>query len=204
MPSPYVSVGVSNSDWGSQSGLYAQDIRSVGGTKSWTLVVNTDQVNSDVSITWNNRTLPRNVRLRIKDETSGQVADMRSRASLSFNTGADAAVRKFTITAVPGTSAATRISNVSVRTIGRAAGASSIGFSLSSDATYEVRILNAAGGSVGTVATRAAGAGDVRLVWNGKDSGGRAVASGTYLLQIKATGTDGDSVKVVQPFAVVR
>jgi hypothetical protein len=60
------------------------------------------------------------------------------------------------------------------------------------------------GQSIGTVASRAAAAGDVSLVWNGKDSTNRALPAGTYIVQIRATGPDGESVKVIQPFTMLR
>jgi flagellar hook assembly protein FlgD len=79
-----------------------------------------------------------------------------------------------------------------------------VGFTLSGDATYEVKILSATGQSLGTIASRAAGAGDVHLIWNGKDSAGRSVPAGTYIIQVRAVGPDGDAIRAIQPFAVLR
>src|SRR5687767_15529812 len=88
--------------------------------------------------------------------------------------------------------------------LGRATGTNRIGFTLSGDATYDVKIMSATGAQVGTVATRSASAGDVQVLWNGKDAGGRSVPAGTYIVQIRATGPDGETVKAIQPFAVLR
>ncbi|HSV74306.1 MAG TPA: S8 family serine peptidase [Chthonomonadales bacterium] len=204
--SPYVAVGSVNEDWGARSGMYARDIRSIGGPRTWTIAVDTDQAESDVTVQWSPRgSLPRNLKLTIKDETTGQVVDMRSRTFTTFRTGSVAAPRRFTITARPALGSVIRITNVSVRTnSGRSAGSAVIGFTLSGDATYEARVLSASGAPVGLIATRAAGAGDVRLVWNGRDSAGRSVPAGTYLVQIRAIGPDGEVVRAVQPFALVR
>jgi len=60
------------------------------------------------------------------------------------------------------------------------------------------------GRAVGTVASRAGLTGDVHLVWTGKDGAGRSVPAGTYLMQIRAIGSDGEVVRVIQPFALVR
>ena len=80
-----------------------------------------------------------------------------------------------------------------------------IGFNLTGDATYEVRILSGSGTTVSTVGSRAsAAAGDVSLVWNGRDNSGKAVAAGTYLVQVRASTPDGDSVRAIQPFTIVR
>lgn len=207
MVSPYVSLGIANEGWGIHSGVYQQDLRSTGGTtKTWNLVVSTDQHNSPVTVSWSSVTpLPRNLKLTLRDELTGQVMDMRTRSAYTFHTGAEVAARRFTITARPATGGATRITNVTIRPVGsRASGTVSIGFTLSGDATYDVKILNVTGKPISTVASRSAGAGDVSLVWTGKDGAGRNVPAGTYLVQIRAVSADGESVKVVQPFVVLR
>lgn len=202
MVSPYVSLGVSHSDWGNKSGLYAQDMRSSNGTKQWNVVITTDQPNSDVTFTWDNATVPRGTRLMLKDEATGISTDMRTRNALTFNSGSDVAPRRFTITSqlVTGPSVL-RITNVNVRTRGTS---NAIGFNLSSDATYEVKILNSTGNPINTLTTRAAGTGDVQMIWNGRDNNGRNVAAGTYIVQIRATNADKETVKAIQPFTIVR
>jgi hypothetical protein len=195
-------------DWARRSGVFAQDIRSSSGNKSWDVIVGSDQPNANVTFSWDQlRTLPRNVRVLLKDQSNGQTVDMRTRSSISFNTGDTAAGRRFTITASQGVGAPPRISNLMVQQPsgnGRAAGTSVIGFTLSGDATYTVNVLSAAGKQIGTVATRAAAAGDVHLVWNGKDSSGKSVPAGTYIVQVRATGPDNDTVKAIVPFVVIR
>jgi len=201
--SPYVSLGVQHSDWNNRNGLYATDYRSATGSKVWTLVADSDQKNTDVSVTWNLQGVPRNTRMMLKDETTGQIYEMRSRSAITFNTGDNATPRKFTVTASSSAQGSLAIRNFGVRA-SRASGSSQIGFTLSADASYEVKVLAASGNSVANIATRAAGAGDVLVVWNGKDLAGRSVASGTYLVQVKATTPDGETVKAIYPFSVVR
>jgi flagellar hook assembly protein FlgD len=205
MTGPYVSIGTQHSDWAGKSGVYASDMRSVGSNKTWTVVANTDQANADVTVSWNTAVLHKNVRLIIKDDASGQTYDMRSRAALTYNSGSTPAPRTFTITAGQSLGRALRITNLNVRPNGRGSGTSVIGFSLMGDATYEVTVLSSAGHTVTNVATRAAaGSGDVSLIWNGRDNSGKSVAAGTYLVQVRATTTDGESVRAIQPFTVVR
>jgi flagellar hook assembly protein FlgD len=130
---------------------------------------------------------------------------MRTRSSVQFNTGDSVVGRRYTITAAQGAvNGPVRISNLVVANPTRAAGSNVIGFTLSGDATYTVNIMTAAGRPVGTVATRAAAAGDVHLVWNGKDSSGKSVPAGTYIVQVRATGPDSDTVKAIVPFVVIR
>jgi flagellar hook assembly protein FlgD len=124
---------------------------------------------------------------------------------MTFSSGSSAASRKLLITATPTSGTPPlRITNVAVRGGSRASGGTNIGFSMSADATYEVRVLSSTGSAVSTISSRAAGAGDVTAFWNGKDAAGRNVAAGNYLVQIRATTTDGESVKVIYPFYVVR
>ncbi len=205
MSSPFVTVGIDHPDWGSRSGIYAQDVRGPGASKTWQVVVSTDQANSTVTVGWEGqRSLPRSVKVSLRDETTGQVVDMRTRSAYTFNTGAEPGVRKFTVSSGPSHGSIVRIANVNIQPVGRASGANRIGFTLSGDATYDVKIMSATGAQVGTVATRSASAGDVQVLWNGKDAAGRSVPAGTYIVQIRATGPDGESVKAIQPFAVLR
>lgn len=205
---PYVSVGVVNDSWGALSGLYAQDIRGGTGTKSWTVVASTDLPNTDVTLRWNGMAgVPKSVRLTIKDETTGQTLDMRSRGSITFKSSDEATSRRFTITAKSAVGDVLRITNVSIRSggTGRSEGTALVGFTLSGDAvTYEVQVLNAAGAPIATLASRSASAGDVRLVWTGADGGGRKVPAGTYLIQIRAVSSEGDVARVVRPFTFTR
>ena len=204
MVSPFVTVGMHNPEV--MPGLLAQDMRSAAGQKTWDVVVSTDMANADVTLRWGAiGTWPRNVKLLWTDVATGQTVDMRTRSSITFNAGPEPTPRRYRITAAPSTGSATRITNLAVRSgATRATGTVQIGFTLSSAATYEVRVLGVDGRPVATVASRAANAGDVNLVWGGRDGGGRAVPAGTYLLQVKAVGSDGDVVRVIQPFSMVR
>lgn len=205
--SPYVSVGVLNDTWGGMSGLYAQDIRNASGAKSWTLLVQTDIPDTDVTLRWGSSgNLPRNLKLTLKDQATGQVIDMRSRGFVTFHSGSTGAARRYVVTSGTTMAGALSITNVSVRGNGsRSSGTAAIGFTLSSDvANYDVGVLDATGRQIATIASRAGSAGDVHLVWSGVDQAGRKLPAGTYLVQIRAISSDGEVVKVVRPFALIR
>lgn len=205
MVSPYVVLGVKDAA-DSRGALLAQDLRAPGGQKTWTVMVSTDVPNTDLTLRWNSvGTWPRGMRITITDTATGQTVDMRTRASMVINSGPDAAPRELTITATPIGSAALRITNVTVRTgQSRASGAVQLDFTLSTAAHCDVKVLGADGRTVSTVTSRAGLSGDVHLVWNGKDVAGRSVPAGTYLMQIRAVTPDGEAVRVIQPFALVR
>jgi hypothetical protein len=203
MPDRTVSASVSGAD-----GLVplARDIRSLAGTQSWMVSIASDLGDGNVSLSWSPQgTFPRNRRISLRDEATGTTTDMRTRTSLSFSSMADGAPRVYTITAAPATANVARVTNLTVRqAAGRASGAITIGFNMAGDATYEVKILGSDGRPVANVATRAAAAGDQRMVWSGKDAAGRSVPAGAYLVQVRAATADGGSVRVVQPFMLVR
>lgn len=205
MVSPYVTLGLQDASDAS-AGLLAQDMRSPGGEKKWNVMLNTDVANADVTVRWNSiGSWPTRTKLLLTDTATGQTVDMRTRSSMTFQSGPDAAPRPLVITAVPSNAGALRISNVAIRTgSSRASGAVQLDFTLSSSAHCEVRVLAADGRSMGTVTSRAGLAGDVHLVWPGKDGAGRSVPAGTYLMQIRAIGSDGEVVRVIQPFSLVR
>ncbi|MCX6358214.1 MAG: S8 family serine peptidase [Armatimonadetes bacterium] len=204
-PMPDRSVTVSLTD-GSSVVPMARDLRSLTGAQSWRVSVASDLGPGNVTLSWTPQgVFPRNRRVTLLDEATGVATDMRTRTSVVFSNSTDGSPRTYKITAAPATANVARVSNLSVRqTAGRAAGAVSIGFSLAGDATYEVRVLGSDGRSVAAVATRAASIGDQRVVWPGKDSAGRSVPAGAYLVQVRATTADGESVRVVQPFMMVR
>ena len=205
-PAPYVSIGMVGLD--EQGTQYSQVLQSTGGTKTWDVVVNSDQTDADVSVTWPAiQPLPKTYRLTMTDKATGQTVDMRQNASYTFNTGRNAATRNFVITATPA-SANTRVtfSNIYVNPGGgRGQDVFEIGYTVSQEVKVEVSILTLSGRAVANIGgTRAASTGDNRVVWNGKDAGGKPVSAGTYALQFRAVTSDGSVTRETRPFVVTR
>jgi hypothetical protein len=203
--SPFVAVGISRPDL--PVGVYAQDLRPLGGVKTWDVNVSTDQANADVVVTWPNiQTVPRNYRLTLTDKVTGQTVDMRHQSSYRFNTGNGAATRAITLTARP-TSLGGRpiftgvFVNPSAPANGRGVSTYEIGYTISQDARVEVSILSANGRTLARVgATRDVTNGDNHVVWNGRDSGGRPIPAGVYSLQLRAITSDGEVTREIRPF----
>ena len=206
-PTPYVSLGILSPD--DQGAQYAQYLLPTGGTKQWDVVVNTDQPNADVTVTWPAvQPVPRNYRLVLTDKATGQTVDMRQNASYTFNSGRNAAARQLTIAAAPTTTARrVSFSNVFItpRT-GRSDTAFEIGYTVSQDVKVEVSILGTNGRTLALVggATRAAASGDNHVVWNGRTATGQPVSAGVYVLQLKAVTTDGGVSRETRSFLVTR
>ncbi len=210
-PSPYVSLGISKTDAPNGIGLYAQDLQAAGGTKTWDVVVNTDQPESDVVVSWPEvRSVPRNVRLTLSDKVTGQTIDLRQQSSFRFNTGRSVEPRSFVITAKPSSIAGRAlITNLIVNPVrpanGRSVPVYEINYSLNQDVKVEMSILSASGKMMATVGnTRAAAVGDNRAVWNGRDNAGRDLPAGLYVLQVRAITPDGEMTRSVTSFLMTR
>ncbi len=199
-----VSLGIVRAN--SPAGTYAQDLRSIGGAKEWSVFVSNDAPGSEVTIKWPDaKSLPRSYRLVITDKVTGQSVDVRNASSYQYKSAEGETTRAFTLTARPTNSLVGKavISNVVVNATrssdGRSANLFDIGYNVSGDVKIAVSVLSFGGRQVAQVgATRAVNSGDNHITWNGRDNKGNAVPAGTYVLQMQATGVDGSISRVVQ------
>lgn len=194
----YVYMTFDHDNWGDRSGGYGVDVRSAStATNTWEFSVQTTEANATATISIpNSATITRSVTLTLTDLATGQVRDLRTSGSYSWQTGDQPSTRRFRIDATR--SAMTgplRISGVGTRS-GRGPNntAVNINYTLNQTATVEVRILGIGGGVVrklNTSATRAAGVNEV--VWDGRTDKGSVVPAGAYQVEIKALASDGKS-----------
>lgn len=70
-------------------------------------------------------------------------------------------------------------------------GSARISYQLSRDAQVIIRVYNAAGQLVRSLAERPATAGTHEVVWDGRDDAGRSVSAGVYYYRMAAPGCDG-------------
>lgn len=173
--------------------------------KEWKVLVKTDGA-TDVMLTWPNlTTIPKNVRLRLVDKATGTARDVRSTSGYSFRVE-EATTREFTLTMEPGGASRAVIGNVVVtRPSKDLAAPFSINYTLSSDATTTIRILSGTGKEVFAVSRgRADRVGQNSATWAMRDSANRAVAPGTYRVEIMAETVNGERVRKIVPINVVR
>jgi len=205
-PKPDGTVNLAIVRSSSLSTVYSQDIRSLGGTKEWSIVVTTDKPNANVTIEWpNSRSLPKTYSLTLTDKVSGSTLNLRNTSSYQFNSGATPGTRSFSLVARPTASVSGHpvFSNIVVnpgRTGGRLSNVYSISYNLSIPANVSVSILTPGGHSVAQIVTRAVNAGDNSVSWNGLDNTGHPVASGSYVVQFQAATVDGQTTRVIRPF----
>lgn len=158
------------------------------------------------TISWPNISrLPRTLRARIVDKETGIARDMRMSSGYTF-TLSEAGTRSFDIIIEPGTAARAVIGNVLVTSSGRDQNSNvTIQYGLSAGAQVSVRILGSNGKEVYAISRgRAESAGVNTATWSKRDSSGRAVAPGNYIVEIVAETADGQRVRVTKPVVIVR
>lgn len=158
------------------------------------------------TITWPNLpTIPTNTRFRLVDVATNVTRDMRQTSGYTFNADKNS-TRTFLIQAVPGGPSRAIIGNVVVSRPDKSPGAAfTVTYTLSNDALTTVRILSNTGREVYTITQgRADRVGQNTVTWNLRDNANRAVAPGTYRLEILAETTNGDRVRKIVPVNVIR
>ncbi|MER3496097.1 MAG: hypothetical protein C4320_04410 [Armatimonadota bacterium] len=132
------------------------------------------------------------------DKATGEVRDLRKYSGYTFD-AQSRSVRDFTVALEPGQTNRPVIGSVIVTASSRDAGRNSpvtVAYTLGSDATTSVRILSGSGREVYTVTRgRADRAGANSVTWNLRDNANRAVAPGTYRVEILAEGDGGERVR---------
>lgn len=206
----YAYLAFDHANWGDRSGAYGIDLRSAStAPKTWEFSVQTNIPNSTAILSWPNAAAAgRNVTLTLTDLTTGQMRDLRTNSSYTWNTGETPATRRFKIEAITlGRGQHLRVTNILVKTgsESRAAGMS-IGYNLSVAANVDIRILGANGAQVRRLigrATRAAGLNEV--TWDRKNDRGVVMPAGSYTVEIRAQTTDGrQTIRAIQPFLLTR
>lgn len=183
----------------------AQAIDSRSGKSEWSVRVDATEP-GDVTVTWPNlASLPRNLRFRLTDPATGETRDMRAVSGYTL-TMPQAGSRELTISVEPGGSVRPVIGNVIVTRPGRDNNAPvTISYALSADALVTVRVLSGSGKEVFTVTRgRSDSAGENNVTWQLRDSANRAVAPGTYNIEILAETPTGDRVRKIVPVTVIR
>ena len=183
----------------------AQAISDRAGRQEYKLQVNAKEV-GDVTITWPNLpSLPRNLRVKIEDVATGEKRDLRASSGYTFRVD-QPGTRVFNVTVEQAGSSRPVIGNVIVSTDGRAANSPiSINYSLSADALVTVRVLSSTGKEVFTVTrSRSDSAGENTATWTLRDNANRAVAPGTYKVEILAETPNGERVRKIVPVNVIR
>lgn len=204
VPGGLLEMSIEDSYQGRQTRM-AQAVTDRLARKEWKVKVKSEEA-GDVTVTWPNLpSIPRNVRLKVTDDVTGEKRDLRASSGYTFNMAAPG-TRSLTISMEPGGSTRPVIGNVIVTRPSRDANAPvTISYALSADALVTVRVLSNSGKEVFTVTRgRADTAGENTATWMLRDSANRAVAPGTYRIEILAETPSGERVRKIVPVNVIR
>ncbi|MFQ5811221.1 MAG: FlgD immunoglobulin-like domain containing protein, partial [Armatimonadota bacterium] len=203
-PSRYVDVYFPPTD-GQAGPRYATDfVASLGGARTWDLVVDTDIPDAEVVLSFPDLTeLPRGHHVFLVDTDAGTRQSLRTRASYRFPSGAAGGERRFSVEVTIDGAGALTVSGVSaVPTRGRGV---DIAFDLSQPARVQVEILNAAGRRLGVIAADGMlPRGRSAVLWSGRSAQGTQAPTGVYLVRVRASADDGQTVSGVTAFALTR
>jgi hypothetical protein len=184
----------------------AKALTAKTGRQEWTVMVETRDA-GQVTLNWPNMgSVPKNVQFRLLDVATGETRNMRRVSGYSFEAD-ERSTREFRIQVEPGVASRPVIGNVIVSGDGRSAGNGSmtINYTLAGEALTTVRILNNRGQEIYTATRgRSEGTGQHSVVWHLRDSANRAVAPGSYRVEIIAESEGGERVRHIVPITVVR
>lgn len=200
-----ISVSV-DSDIDGQTRSLSQSLVSGGDRQTFRVKVESRDA-GPVTLTWPNlSTIPKNVRARMVDKATGETRDLRKFSGYTF-TADSRSVRNLEISVEPGFANRVVIGNVVATRDSRLGGNApfTINYTLATDATTSVRILGSNGREVyAATRGRADKAGSNSVVWNLRDNANRAVAPGSYRVEVVAEGDNGERVRKFYPINLVR
>ncbi len=185
----------------------AQAVTEQTARKEWKVSVRAEQP-GEVTVTWPNiSNIPRNVRFRLLDTATNATRDLRVASGYTIRMDR-AGTRELKIQMEPGGSSRPVIGNVIVSQPNRSHDRTApftINYSISAEATTTIRILAGSGKEVYMVTRgRADRIGENNAVWALRDSANRAVAPGSYRVEIVAETQNGDRVRKIVPINVIR
>lgn len=183
----------------------AQVIGSGNGRQEFRVEVRSE-VAGEVTLTWPNLpSIPRNARVRLIDPATNERRDLRATSGYTF-TMSEPGTREFIFEVDQAGAARPVIGNVVVSTPSREAGAPiTVTYALSAEALVTARVLNSSGTEVFTLTRgRSDTAGENTVTWNLRDNANRAVAPGTYQVEIIAETPNGERVRRTVPVNVIR
>lgn len=203
----YIYVTFDHDNWGDKSGGYGVDVRSAAiATKAWEFSVKTNVPGQTATLTWPNTALVgRSTTLVMTDLATGQVRDLRSTSSYTWQTGDQPATRRFKIEAVRADMNTLRITGLTAREGATRGAGANISYTLSAPADVEVHILSVSGKhlrKVAGTATRAAG--NNEAIWDRRTDDGAVMPAGSYMVELRAKDATGRMVKQAVPFIVTR
>ena len=189
--SPYISLYFPHPEWGKNKGNYTRDIRKKDNKDkiTWLFEVKTSKPGKDVTLEWENtQAIPEIYSLFLTDENENVLVNMREVSSYSYAMQGEK--ERFKILAISEPLSPDKpLSLTGLYTYPNpATGKINIHFNLETKALLSIKIYTLSGELVKTLAYRKLfQAGSYDIAWDGCNEKGEKVASGVYILLIRAT-----------------
>jgi hypothetical protein len=189
-----------------QGNELAQQVKAAsaaGGTQTWNFVVTTDLPNTNVAVSLPDLSqVPNSLVVTLVDQDTGQSVYARTMPQYVFESGAQGAVRHFSLQVWP------RGASDLVITAASAASMDAgvvVSYSVSSTCAVSVDVLNLAGRVVRHIVDGQPVASGVNTqVWNLRNDQGAQAPAGMYLVRIEALADNGERVQAVTQVSVNR
>jgi len=171
---------------------------------TWEVEVQVPAGDDDRATLWwqNVHRAPRGVNPVLVDLQTGERRFLRHTSSHAFAVSRQGGTYRFRIEMVP-QGELLRITNVRVSG-GRSQGAYTLSFDVNAGAQLEVNVLSAGKVVRRLMNTITRSEGIQQVSWDGRDAQGIALPAGAYMLEVKATGTDGQVARVTVPVVLTR
>ena len=180
------------------------DIRPGGGAgERWEIVVSSALPGQAVRLSWPDLSeLPRHLRPLLLDPATGKRLYMRTTPGYTIPARAEGVQRRLAVEMAGPQAHSLAVSALAARPAGGAVG---FVYTLSRDAVVSARVLNIAGRPVRVILNdQVAPAGTNTVLWNLATQQGAKVPAGLYLFEVEARSEDGQSVRGIHSFRVVR
>ncbi len=208
-----VTLTFNHSDWGTKSGRYSKDVRSMTGTnQSWEFTVQSNVAGSPINLTWPSiSTIPGKNSVTLTDLDNQTSVNLRNRASYTISAGANTAnpvnTRHFRLEVKREGRRKLQVSDLIAQVnqdVTRGVGSVAISYRLSSSANVQVSILQG-GRKIRTLdPNRSRAEGVTQLTWDMKNDRGTSVSGNLYTVEVKATDDQGNTVRQVGTVLVTR
>ncbi len=193
-------------DWGSRAGHYVRDVRSsLSARQEWDIEVASTLSRAPVTLAWEelNRTVPKNVRLILRDLDGNRDIYMRTTSGYTFQTGDEQEIRHFRIICTVAQSGSLAVS--AINTANATDGSVTVSYTLTRAATVTADIRNIAGLPIARLTRTEAAAGVTQTMsWNGRNHSGTRVPNGRYLVRLTARTPEGQTVQAIALFDKIR
>ena len=208
-----VTLTFDHNDWGTRSGRYSKDVRSMTTTnQSWQFTVQSTVSSASITLTWPSiATIPGKNTVVLTDLDSKTTVNLRNRASYVINgsTGGNTnnTVRHFQLDVKRAGRNKLQVSDLTALVNNdptRGVGAVAISYRLSSAANVQVNVLQG-GRKVRTLEpNRSRAEGVAQVTWDMKNDRGTSVPGNLYTIEVKATDDQGNTVRQVGTVLVTR